>query len=71
MAADTQHPDEATTMPIRRPLYEGSTQFRRWRFSVEQLSDMRGTLNKTAVAAIRNAFEADSAGSFFASTFTW
>ncbi|OBZ78718.1 Cyclin mcs2, partial [Grifola frondosa] len=42
-------------------LYEGSTQFRHWRFSPEQLAQTRASLNITAVSAIRDAFEADAA----------
>ena len=45
-------------------LYEGSTQYRHWRFSPEQLAETRRNLNTAAVAAIRDAFEADSAGHF-------
>ena len=41
-------------------LYEGSTQYRHWRFSPEQLADTRASLNAAAVAAIRDAFEADT-----------
>ena len=44
----------------RMSLYEGSTQYRNWRFSPEQLADTRASLNTAAVAAIRDAFEADS-----------
>lgn len=44
----------------RTPLYEGSTQFKNWRFSKEQLLQIRTSLNLSAVAAIRNAFEADT-----------
>lgn len=43
-------------------LYEASTQYRHWRFSPEQLNHTRVTLNAAAVAAVRNAFEADSVG---------
>ncbi|KAI0651732.1 cyclin-like protein [Trametes meyenii] len=47
----------------QQSLYEGSSQFRHWRFSLEQLAHMRHTLNEDAVSAIRNAFESDSPGS--------
>ncbi len=47
------------------PLYEGSTQFRHWRFSPEQLVQTRASLNAAAVTAIRDAFEADLAGRMF------
>jgi cyclin H len=43
----------------RIPSYEGSTQFRNWRYSVEQLALTRATLNEAAVATIRNTFESD------------
>jgi hypothetical protein len=53
---------QSDTGVARTSLYEGSTQYRHWRFSPEQLAETRKTLNTAAVAAIRNAFEADSAG---------
>jgi hypothetical protein len=53
---------QSDTGVSRTSLYEGSTQYRHWRFSPEQLAETRKTLNTAAVAAIRNAFEADSAG---------
>ena len=40
-------------------LFEGSTHFRNWRFSPEQLAATRASMNATAVAAIRATFEAD------------
>lgn len=49
-------------VPGRTPLYEGSTQYRHWRFSPEELVQTRTSLNVAAVSAIRDAFEADSAG---------
>lgn len=49
----------------RVPLYESSTQYRHWRFSPEQLADIRVSLNTAAVTAIRDAFEADLASSAF------
>ena len=42
------------------PLFQCSTQYRNWRFSVEQLKSTRASLNQAAVAAIRNTFESDS-----------
>lgn len=66
MTADVAMSDEpASPSTSRISLYEGSTQYRHWRFSPEQLSDTRTTLNAGAVAAIRDAFEADSAGRLF------
>ena len=44
----------------RRPLYEGSTQFKHWRFSQEQLAQIRVALNATAVSVIEKALETDS-----------
>lgn len=41
------------------PLYEGSTQYRNWRYSTEQLAHIRAGLNEAAVAAIRKTFETD------------
>lgn len=53
--------DSEESSAARKPLYEGSTQFKNWRYSPEQLQRTRESLNAAAVAAIRNAFEADSA----------
>jgi hypothetical protein len=44
----------------KTPLFQSSTQYRNWRFSVEQLKSTRASLNQAAVAAIRNTFESDS-----------
>lgn len=44
--------------PAKKPLYEASTQFTNWRYSSEQLADIRKSFNDAAVAAIRNTFEA-------------
>ncbi|KAH0838423.1 cyclin-like protein [Lanmaoa asiatica] len=57
----SQH--DTSSLPRKTPLYEASTQFKSWRFSPERLAVVRGTLNSAAVAAIRNAFEADEPGS--------
>ncbi|KAF8641120.1 hypothetical protein AX17_000762 [Amanita inopinata Kibby_2008] len=48
---------------VRRPIYETSTQFKNWRYSVEQLAEIRHFLNITAVTAIRKTFDADEPGS--------
>ncbi|KAF9015305.1 cyclin-like protein [Cyathus striatus] len=45
------------------PLYEASTQFKHWRYSLQQLAHIRTSLNKAAVAVIRNKFEIDELGS--------
>ena len=47
--------------PTKKPLYEGSTQFRNWRFSKEQLAQKRSVLNVAAVEAVRKVIENDSA----------
>ncbi|GBE78327.1 Cyclin mcs2 [Sparassis crispa] len=47
----------------KHSLYEGSTQYRHWRYSPEQLAQARTTLNAAAVKAIRDAFETDELGS--------
>lgn len=52
-----------TTTSEKKPLYEASTQFKNWRFSAEQLTHIRNSLNQAAVAVIRNTFEADEPGS--------
>ena len=59
MTADVAMSGVEDSKAPRVPLYEGSTQFRHWRFSPEQLADTRASLNAAAVAAIRDAFEAD------------
>lgn len=47
--------------PLKKPLYQASTQFAHWRFSPEQLEQTRVSLNAAAVDAIRKTFEADAA----------
>jgi len=46
-----------------RSLYELSSQYRHWRFSIEQLASIRKSLNEAAVGAIRDTFEKDELGS--------
>lgn len=58
-AADPQ----TNSSTVKRPLYEGSTQYKSWRYSPEQLEQVRTSLNVAAVAVIRNTFEADEPGS--------
>lgn len=53
----SQSPDLAPEQRISS--YEGSTQFKNWRYSVEQLENTRTTLNEAAVTVIRNTFESD------------
>lgn len=45
------------------PLYEGSTQYRNWRYSAAQLTHIRAGLNEAAVAVIRKTFETDQVDS--------
>ncbi|KAF7306741.1 CYCLIN domain-containing protein [Mycena indigotica] len=45
------------------PLYEASSQFHNWRFSAQNLDQIRSSLNAAAVGVIRNTFEADQPGS--------
>ena len=48
------------TPPVSKvPLYEGSTQYKNWRYSAEQLSHIRTGLNEAAVAVICETFETD------------
>ncbi|KAG1757421.1 cyclin-like protein [Suillus lakei] len=54
---------QTNSSTVKRPLYEGSTQYNSWRYSPEQLEQVRTSLNAAAVAVIRNTFEADEPGS--------
>jgi len=56
--------DVAPQSELKVPLYEASTQFQNWRFSVEQLAYTREALNEAATAAIRNTFENDEVLNF-------
>jgi hypothetical protein len=47
----------------KAPIYESSTQYLHWRFSLEQLSGIRIALNTTAVAAIRQTLEVEKVNS--------
>lgn len=49
----------------KKPLYEGSTQYKSWRYSPDQLEHVRTSLNVAAVAAIRCTFEADQVRTHF------
>lgn len=53
--------DAAPQDSAKKPFYEGSTQFKNWRLSAQQLQETRALLNDAAIASIRNAFETDSA----------
>ncbi|KAF5377673.1 hypothetical protein D9615_005275 [Tricholomella constricta] len=59
----TVEPAPSASPTPKRPIYESSTQFRNWRFSPEQLSQLRSTLNASAVAVIRNTLENEKPGS--------
>jgi cyclin H len=50
---------QASSPVAKKPLYEGSTQYKNWRFSPEELTRIRASLNAAAVSVIRNTFEAD------------
>lgn len=58
--------EDTSSLPAKRPLYEASTQFRNWRYSPEQLSEIRASLNDAAVAVIRATFEAQEVRICFA-----
>jgi len=62
-AVDTQI-DSSTK---KQPLYEGSTQYKSWRYSSEQLGRIRVSLNVAAVAAIQKTFETDQVRTHFPS----
>jgi hypothetical protein len=51
---------ESAAIP-KKSLYEASTQFKNWRYSPEQLVQIRTSLNAAAVAVIRKTIEADEA----------
>jgi hypothetical protein len=59
-AAQTSESAAQPMATMRQSLYKGSSQYRHWRFSPEQLAATRSSLNAAAVKAIRDAFEADS-----------
>lgn len=48
----------------RKSIWEGSSQYRHWRYSKEQLLEQRTQTNQAAVSAIKGAFEADEVGIF-------
>ncbi|KAK0246093.1 cyclin-like protein [Armillaria nabsnona] len=47
----------------KKSIYEGSTQFKNWRYSPEKLAQVRSSLNQAAVAVIKRTFEAYEPGS--------
>ncbi|KAG8816668.1 hypothetical protein FRC17_000227, partial [Serendipita sp. 399] len=47
----------------RKSLWEGSSQFRHWRFSKRTLVEQRTQMNESAVNAIKITFETDEPGS--------
>nr|VWO96741.1 CYCLIN domain-containing protein [Ganoderma boninense] len=62
-ATPAAQPEPVASTSSQQSIYEASTQYRHWRFSQDELANMRSTLNVDAVSAIRNAFENDSPGS--------
>ncbi|KAJ8084174.1 hypothetical protein PM082_002941 [Marasmius tenuissimus] len=60
-SASTSTPPPAAR--TKKPLYEGSTQFKNWRYSQARLASIRSTLNEAAVSVIRTTFEAYEPGS--------
>jgi cyclin H len=58
MLQSSTPPDASSAAKV--PLFQNSTQYKNWRFSVKQLTATRTALNQGAVAAIRNTFESDS-----------
>ncbi|KAL4064958.1 cyclin-like protein [Scleroderma yunnanense] len=63
MAGETPNGVDPSSSPAKKPLYEASTQFRSWRYSPEQLRQVRQKLNVGAVAAIRKTIEENESGS--------
>ena len=59
MAADQSAPQNAEASSSKHSIYEGSTQYRHWRFSQEELARNRTSLNAAAVSLVRDAFERD------------
>ena len=60
MSFAPQMTSNSTNLPSssgKKPLYECSTQFKSWRYSSEQLGQIRQTLNAAAVEAIRKTIE--------------
>ncbi|KAF9270365.1 cyclin-like protein [Marasmius fiardii PR-910] len=55
--------DPPSTNNVKKPLYEGSTQFKNWRYSHARLAQIRSTLNEAAVSVIRTTLEAYEPGS--------
>lgn len=56
---------------VKKSLYEGSTQFRHWRFSSTALAKLRASQNADAVAKIQNAFEDESVSTFRSLPYTF
>lgn len=50
----------------KKHLYHGSTQYRNWRFSLQQLRDTRQSMSQASVAAIKNILEGDEVWIFTA-----
>ncbi|KIM67175.1 hypothetical protein SCLCIDRAFT_108940 [Scleroderma citrinum Foug A] len=63
MTGETHNSSNPSLSPGKKPLYESSTQFKSWRYSPEQLRQVRQTLNVAAVEAIRKTIEESEPGS--------
>ena len=50
---------DATSPQANVSLFEASTQYKNWRYSVAQLARIRKDLNDAAVAIIRTKFDTD------------
>lgn len=61
---------KATHSSPRKSLYEGSTQYKHWRFSPKSLAAQRAAQNQEAVAKIRDAFELDAVSPLLICAFT-
>lgn len=57
MTGETHNSSNPLLSPGKKPLYESSTQFKSWRYSPEQLRQVRQLLNVAAVEAIRKTIE--------------
>lgn len=47
------------TSTEHKSVWEGSSQYRHWRYSRERLLEQRTRINEAAVSAIKNAFETE------------
>lgn len=54
--------------PPRRPLYEESSQFKRWRFAPSKLVQLRAVLNERSIQIVRENLQAEKQASSSSST---